>query len=213
VKRLAAAALVAAASLAFVSRAEAHRLDELLQATRIGIDANGIDLEVAVSPGIDVAAAVIAAIDTGRDGRISEAEAGAYAASVVRSLRLSIDGRPIALRVVRHEAPAIDQVRQGVGTIRFVARADVDGGAGRRHLVYDNRFQPSGSVYLVNALTPSTTRVRLGTPMRDPQQRTFAVDYDVAGATMAIGWAAVAVVLIAVLLVGRRVPRFARERR
>lgn len=192
------------AALALPARADAHRLDELLQATRIGINVNTVDLEIDLSPGVDVAGDVIAAIDADGDAAISDTEADAYADSVLRLLDLSIDGRGIALRLLRRRFPAIEEIREGIGTIRLVARADVAAATGRRHLTYANRFAPVPSAYLVNALTPSEARVRLDEQKRDPRQRLFTIDFDVAGSRAWIGWSSAAFALIAILIVGRR---------
>ena len=79
--------------------ADAHRLDEYLQATRISIAADRINVEINLTPGAAVADDVFAAIDTDRNETISPAEGSAYVESFVRSLSLNIDGvlRPLSL--------------------------------------------------------------------------------------------------------------------
>ena len=49
----------------------AHRRDELLQAARIGIAADRVELELSLTPGIAVADDVIGTIDRDRDGVFS----------------------------------------------------------------------------------------------------------------------------------------------
>ena len=46
----------------------AHRLDEYLQATRISITTNRIDLTFELTPGVAIAAQVLELIDSDRDG-------------------------------------------------------------------------------------------------------------------------------------------------
>ena len=71
-KRLAVIALV---MLAVSGRpAGAHQLDEYLQAARIAITANGIVVEMSLTPGVAVAARVLALIDRDGDGQLSAAE-------------------------------------------------------------------------------------------------------------------------------------------
>ena len=52
----------------------AHRTDEYLHATFVGIRTSGVELQVSLTPGASVAVAVMAEIDTDHDGRLSEAE-------------------------------------------------------------------------------------------------------------------------------------------
>lgn len=62
------------ACLASPLATEAHRLDEYLQATRLSVARDRIDLELDLTAGADVASAVFASIDTNHDGRISPTE-------------------------------------------------------------------------------------------------------------------------------------------
>ena len=55
-------------------QAHAHRLDEYLQATRVAIARDRIDLEIDLTPGATIAASIATEIDTDRDGRFSPAE-------------------------------------------------------------------------------------------------------------------------------------------
>ena len=59
------------------------------------------------------------------------------------------------MTLTRVEAPSIDDMRDGVGTIQLRAVGNIDAvAAGRRHLYFRNNHQPAASVYLVNALVP-----------------------------------------------------------
>jgi hypothetical protein len=192
-----------ALALLLPARADAHRLDEYLQATRISVAADRVDLELDLSPGVSVADAVVADIDTDRDGRISDTEARAYGAGVLRATTLTVDGRSVPVRLKASTFPSPDDMRQGVGTIRLTAAAPVPGTAGRRQLAFANAFQPMTGVYLVNALVPTDSRVTIGAQHRDPLQRTFRLDYDVAGRGAWLGWSGLFVAMLALLAVRR----------
>ena len=58
--------------------ASAHRRDEFLQAARLGVEPDRVELELDLTPGIAVADATIADIDRDRDGVLSAEERGAY---------------------------------------------------------------------------------------------------------------------------------------
>ena len=56
----------------------AHRRDEYLQAARLAIDPDRVELALDLTPGIAVADLVLSEIDVDRNGLISVAEARAY---------------------------------------------------------------------------------------------------------------------------------------
>ena len=198
---------VAAATVAGVlmlpMRADAHRLDEYLQAARISVGVARVDLELDLSPGVTVADAVIHDIDTNRDGRITDDEGRAYADRVLRALTLSVDGRPATLRLEHVSVATPGDMREGTGTIRLAASAAIAAARGRRHLSFANAYRPDIGAYLVNALVPSDHRIALRQQQRDPLQRTYALDYDVAGGSAWIGWSAAGLAMLAFLVLGR----------
>ncbi|HVZ20559.1 MAG TPA: hypothetical protein VG871_05830 [Vicinamibacterales bacterium] len=196
--------LLALAMLALSARADAHRLDEYLQAAKISVAADRVGLELDLSPGVAVADGIVRGIDADGDDYISEAEADDYAAGVLRALTLSVDGRSLPLRLERRAVPSVDAMRQGVGVIRLEASAAVPAGAGRRELAFANGFLPATSVYLVNALVPSDPRVTLVSQQRDPLQRTYSLEYEIAGGRAWAGWLATALGLFGLLILGRR---------
>lgn len=197
------AILAAAMALALPARADAHRLDEYLQATRVAVDADRVRLEIDLSPGVAIADAVIRAIDADGDGRVTDREADAYAASALRAMTLTVDGRSTALHLDTRRFPSTDDMREGVGTIRLTASAPVPSATGRRQLAFANGWHPAGSVYLVNALVPSDARVTIASQRRDPLQRTFTLDYDVGASRTWIGWSGLFVAMCALLAVRR----------
>jgi hypothetical protein len=171
--------LVGAAALMLPAGVQAHRLDEVLQTTRISIGVNQIDLDVAISPGIETAAAVLSAVDVNGNGAIDAIEERNYVDGIARALRLSIDGRVLPLRPARDGFPASDAFREGLGVVQLTLTADFESGSGRHSLSFANGFAPAGSVYQVNALTPVERGIALRQPIRDARQRTFGIDYEV----------------------------------
>jgi hypothetical protein len=184
--------------------ASAHRLDEYLQATRIAVDADRIDIELSLTPGSDVADAVVAVIDRDADGRISDDEADAYAKRVSGDLRLHVDDTAITLALSPREFPDAGDMRAGVGVIRLTGTAVLARRAGGHHRVsYDNAHMPGMSVFLVNTLTPRTPDVLIGKQSRDEFQRTLVVDYEIARPGQPVMWLLTAVAAIGGLVIGR----------
>src|ERR1700676_1340580 len=105
-------------AISLVGDAAAHQLDEYLQATLIGVTRDGIDVEIQLTPGVAVLPVVMAVIDRDGDGRISVEEEQVYAARVAREVELRVDGAPAALSLMESTFPALEAMREGLGTIR-----------------------------------------------------------------------------------------------
>ena len=166
--------------LATPAPAGAHRLDEYLQATRLSIDVERVRLEIDLTAGVAVAPEVFASIDTNRDGQISDAEGDAYARQMLRSVVLSVDGRPAPVTLIEIRFPPFREMGLGVGTIQVRATANLSAtGAGRHQISYLNTHRSEGSVYLVNALVPADPRVQIAGQQRDPAQHRLTLDYTV----------------------------------
>jgi hypothetical protein len=179
-RRLLASLALPCAWLATLATANAHRLDEYLQATRLSIDTDRVDLEIDLTAGAALASEVFSWIDTNRDGEISDAEGEAYAQQVLGSVALKIDGRSAPIRSVESSFPQLSEMSLGVGTIRLRAVAKVPAaGAGRHQVSFLNTHRPESSVYLVNALVPENPRIQLGEPRRDFAQHGLTLDYSV----------------------------------
>ncbi len=192
---------VLAVCLATLPSASAHRLDEYLQATRLSIDLERVDLEIDLTPGVAVASKIIDSIDTNRDGEISSAEGAAYARRMLRSVTLSVDGLAAPILLVETHFPTPGDMSQGIGTIQLRATAKVPAaGAGRHRVSFLNAHQPESSVYLVNALIPANSRIQIADQRRDRAQHGLTLDYTVAGDAPPVRAFAV---LIGLLLAGR----------
>lgn len=197
---------VLAGSLAVAPRADAHRLDEYLQATRVSIDVDKIGLEIDLTPGVSVAARVFATIDSDHDGQISNEEADAYAQRVLGSVVLAIDDRPASLTLVGRQFPSLREMTLGTATIRLSSTATLPRVVGLHHLSYVNGHSPDMSVYLANALIPPSDRVQIIEQHRDVLQRSFTVEYRVTGnqTLSRVGWSLAAIGMVGVLVIARR---------
>ncbi len=177
--RRSSAALVGSALVALVAASpSAHRRDEYLQAARLAIDPDRVEIALDLTPGIAIADQVIAEIDRDGDAALTSAETGAYAQRVLAELALDIDGQPLRLELIESASPAIETMRRGEGAIRVQLRASLPAlGAGSHRLRYRNAHRPDISVYLANALVPASDRVAIGAQRRDAGQRDVTIEY------------------------------------
>ena len=166
-------------ALVFPCESAAHSLDEYLQAARVSLAPDRITLHVDLTPGVSIAAPVVAMLDRDGDGTISPAEAEAYGKAVLGEWVLTLDGRQVLLTLTRVEIPSIDEMRHGLGTIQLRTVGHVEAAAGRRHVYFRNNHHPVPSAYLVNALIPDDGDVEVVAQARDPQQREVRVEYNV----------------------------------
>jgi hypothetical protein len=178
-RRSRAAALVALAIVAVTTAAaSAHRRDEYLQASRVAIDPERVEIEIDLTPGIAIADVVIADIDRDGDSAIAPAESEAYVQRLVSAVTLDVDGAPLRLEAVEHAVPAADGMRRGEAAIRVRARAVMPTlAAGVHRLRYRNAHRPDISVYLANALAPASDRIAIGAQRRDAEQRDVTIEY------------------------------------
>jgi hypothetical protein len=166
-----------------------HRLDEYLQATRISIARDGVLLGIDLTPGAEVGPLIVALMNGDRDGWISAAEGQTYANELVRDVVLELDGRRQVLALTKCQIPSISEMYSGTGTIRIEARATVSAGVpGPHSLTYTNNHRPDGSVYLVNALVPSSRAIEITGQHRDTLQRGIRVTFNATSASAASGF-------------------------
>jgi len=176
---------VVAAAIA-VAGLSAHRRDELLQAARIALEPDRLELELDLTPGIEVADAIIADADLDRDAQVAPPEQWAYCRRVLEAIQLEVDGDALRLQPLSCTFPAVAAIRGGVGIIELKAAAAVQAlSAGAHQVVFRNTFQPDGSVYLANALVPASDAVAVTAQHRDGNQRSLAIDYRIAPAATA----------------------------
>jgi hypothetical protein len=166
---------------------QAHRVDEYLQATTILVAQDRVHLEMRLIPGTAVVPAVLRAIDTDSNYVISAAEERAYVERVLRDLSLTIDDDRVTLWLVSWTFPGIDEMKDGRGAIRLEISGDVRALGHHRRLVFENHHLRPIAAYLVNALVPSDSAVRLAHQKRDYTQSSYQLDYVQAG--VASSWA------------------------
>jgi hypothetical protein len=170
-------------------QARAHRLDECLQAARIAVATNRIDLFIDVTPGVAVAGRLLAVIDEDADGDVSEEERLAYFRRVLKDVRIALDGKSLAPRVTDASFPTLDEFRGGHGVIRIKASAALGqlspGGHG---LTLTNVHLATMSVYLVNALVPKDSTITITGQARDELQKGYRLEFAVTrSAPLAVG--------------------------
>ena len=180
--------------------AGAHRLDEYLQATLVGIDANRVSLEIDLTPGVSIAKQVTGWIDANGDGQLSQREGLTYAGEVLASLTVTVDRQPVALTLSDVRLPEIVDMAGGVGTIRLRASAKLpEATSGRHEITVVNTHRRDVSVYLSNVLIPSDSRLKILTQQRDRDQHSLTIAYDLE--TMG-GWRRISWVTGALALLG-----------
>jgi hypothetical protein len=177
-RRMGVSALLA---LSLVGSAAAHRLDEYLQATLIGVTRDGIDVEIHLTPGVAMLPVLMAVIDQDGDGRISPEEERAYAGRVAREVELRVDGVAAPLWLTESNFPTLEAMREGLGTIRMKLHTARSGHA----LHFENRHLPQVSVYLVNCLAAPSDGLVVRRQKRDEAQRSIEFEYSFGAGTEA----------------------------
>ena len=168
------------AGFAFLGHAQGHVLDEYLQATYIAVQPNRIDVEINMTPGVEVFQKVLRLIDRNGDGKITEQDMRAYAESVLSSASLDLDGSAKLLEFAHVTLPARADLEAGLGTICIQAKSPIAFlAAGRHHVEFRNAHAASISVYQVNALVPSSSAIRIAKQDRDRLQREYRMDFEV----------------------------------
>jgi hypothetical protein len=164
--------------LLLATDALAHRLDEYLQATRVSVATNRVDVSIDLTPGVAVADQVLAVVDKDQDGRVSEAEVAAYAQRVLKDMRVGLDEKVLALSLMDTSFPTPEDVKKGTGVIRIKAIAPVGPlAAGKHALTLTNAHLPAISVYLVNALAPKDPAIKIKKQTRDELQKNYRLEF------------------------------------
>jgi len=172
--------LLGGLALALATDALAHRLDEYLQATRVAVSTNQVDLSIELTPGVAVAEEVLAVIDKDRNGEISRVERDQYGEQFLKDLQLRLDEKAVALRLVEAAFPSVIEMQSGVGVIRLRATASSKPlTEGRHSLCLTNTHLPRISVYLVNALVPKIQTVQITRQIRDELQQDYRLEFEI----------------------------------
>ena len=183
------ATTIAIVLASIASPAAAHGLDEYVQALRVGVARDRVALDLGLTPGVVVAANIIARLDADADGRISPFEAERYGHMVIDDLAVSLDGTPLALQLARVDVPPPGEMRDGLGTIRIRAVGPASLRSGRHAIIVRNIHRPEPSSYLANALLPEEDAIRVVRQERDATQQTLTLSVEIAGdQTTVVGW-------------------------
>lgn len=173
-------ALVALFALAVP--ALAHRLDEYLQATRIAVARDRIELHLDLTPGVAIFPKLLPLIDPDGNGRISRRERDAYAQQVLREIHLEVDHRPVSLGLKSVSFPPRADMEGGEGVIQLTAVARFPKlKAGSHEIQFRNDHLPAISVFLVNALVPKEKSVSITRQERDELQRDYRLELEIGG--------------------------------
>jgi polyphosphate kinase len=148
----------------------AHRLDEYLQAMLVVIEPSSIQLQINLTPGVEVADQVLARIDRDDDRVISKDEAGAYAELLKRDLSVRLDGHNVGLELTGYECPKPSELRSGLQIIQVEFTAICDFDAGPHKLIVENSHVPTASVYLFNAAKSKSGAVQVISQNRNNDQ-------------------------------------------
>jgi len=187
-------AIGAALALTLLATADvfAHRTEDYLQAARIGVEPDRIQITLDLTPGTAVAESFIAAIDRDGDGSLSAAEQREYARQMVSAWQLDLDGRSLPTRVRASSFPDAAAVRRGEGTIRLDVEATVpDLSPGSHRLLFRNAHLAGHSAYLANALVPESDRVAVTAQRRDRDQSELIIEYTMPGGSAAASLAGI----------------------
>ena len=172
------AGLALATVVAMGATPSAHRRDEYLQAARIAVDPDRVQVELDLIAGISVAEAVIRDIDRDGSGSITRDEARKYATAVVGTVRMDIDRMPLQVELVNVTMPALEAIRNGEGAIRLELTATLPALASGTHQIFFlNAHRADIGVYLANALAPVSPRIAIAAQRRDVAQREITIDY------------------------------------
>lgn len=165
------------ALLALSSSTSAHRLNEYLQATTINLSRGSISIVVRLTPGVDVAAAVLKGIDLDGDNRLSPSEQRAYVAQLARDLSLTLDGRHTALTPVSFSFPPVEAMRKGIGDIVVEYDAPMAEAAASHRLELKSVHYSPIAVYLVNCLLPADAGIHVAGQTRSADQSVYQLDF------------------------------------
>lgn len=156
--------------------ASAHPVDEVVQSTYLLVAPGRLRLQLEITPGPEVSATVIGALDADRDGILTRAEKQTYALRVLSRCNLSVDGRPVALEFDQIGVPAYAALRQQAGTIQLFAHAPLVNDARPQRLVFRNAYRPAGGSTTANVFADPTVRgITFSDQRRSDDGRDFAV--------------------------------------
>jgi hydrogenase/urease accessory protein HupE len=182
-RRLAVLALVTAAIAWRTMPALAHPLNVFVQVAEIDVTRSAVAVELRLTPGVNVADAILSDIDANHDAVITDAEQTAYAERVRRDVTLTVDGGPATLELWSMSFAPVSELRQGLGDIVLSFRAPGVARDGHHRLVFENHHESAIAAYLVNTLQPTDASLRVAGQERTYDQSRYQLDVDVVSAS------------------------------
>ena len=165
-------------TLVATSGVSTHRREDYLQAARIALQPDAVEIDLDLTPGLDVAESFIATIDADRDGSLSTIEQRRYADQAVGEWAVALDGTVVPMHAIASTFSDADALRRGQGTIRLRARASLPGvSTGAHQLFFKNTHLADHSAYLANALVPDSARVSVTAQRRTSDQSELTIEY------------------------------------
>ncbi len=158
--------------------AVAHPADMLTQAAYITLSPSQIKIELDLTAGELVADGFLAKLESNQDRKIDQQEIQALADSVLEQLTLTINNKPVLLKLESSQIPEITQIKLGGGQVQlvFIGAPSV---LGQNQFVFNNSFAPVNSGYLANVFVQSGD-VNIISQKRDQTQQTFEVRFSIA---------------------------------
>jgi len=168
---------VVLAVLTCAASAEAHVLDEYLQATLLTLDNDNVHAVMRLVPGVAAFPDVVGTMDSDRDGTISPAEQRAYAERVLGDLSFQVDGKPVKPQLASMVFPEVGLMKQGLGEIQLEFNVLLSPGSGNRRFIFENHHQERIAAYMVNCLVPRDSNLRIVGQKRNEQQSFYQLDF------------------------------------
>ena len=145
----------------------AHRLNEYLQATTISLAPGKIQLEITLTPGVDVVTTLLKAFD----------DQQAYATKLAHDLSLTLDGQKADLQLVSYSFPTVEALQKGTGDIIIEFAANIGNERQTHHLELKNNHYSTIAVYLVNCLMPADPTTHVDHQTRNNDQSFYQLDF------------------------------------
>ncbi|MFB9990894.1 hypothetical protein ACFFLM_02710 [Deinococcus oregonensis] len=130
--------------------AGAHPVDEMVQGAYLTLTPGAVQLELDLTPGVQVSAPVLKSLDANADERVTSAEARVFAVRVLAQSTLTLNGAAVRWTVDEVTVPPFQNLKLGSDTIKIYATAKRPDQPGAGTLVYQNRYQPVKSQWTAN---------------------------------------------------------------
>lgn len=158
--------------------AAAHVLDEYVQTAQITLSPTAVNINLRLTPGVDVADRVFRLIDLDRNGQLSTAEQQTYTQRVLHDLALELNGHSLPLTLTSSAFPSRSEIKTGDAPIRLDLSASAPLNVpGDHQLTFRNNHLPRLSVYNANTLIPATNSISITSQQRDPLQHDLKLDF------------------------------------